>query len=232
MYRGSPALSSLAFIPRQRHHPSTMKRWMLTLVGGALLLGGCTYPMIDFTKSAPSVRSGSEQIAVSGIDIRPDILSKDYQPNYVGAFRGFFSGIPYHLNTTHQQALVSQLVDAVTVGYKKSGYSAEAVYSPNLGSRASAISALQKTSAHRFLLVTVRALYTNTLVHTEITYDVTLEVLNRSGHTLAHANAQAEEKLLNGAAFPAFYVQKLLPDTMADVLTGLSQSKEIRNALK
>lgn len=209
-----------------------MKRWMLILVGGALLLGGCTYPMIDFTKSAPSVRGGSEQIAVSGIDIRPDILSRDYQPNYVGAFRGAFSGIPYHLNTTHQQALVSQFVDAVTTGYQKAGYTAQAVYSPNLASRASAISALQKTSAHRFLLVTVRALYTNTLIHTEITYDVTLEVLNRSGRTLARANAQAEEKLLDGSAYPALYVQELLPDTMASVLTDLSQTREIRNALK
>ena len=77
----------------------------------------------------------------------------------------------------------------------KAGYSAEAVDNPGLTNRSTAIAALQKTSAHRFVLVTVRALYTNTLIHTEITYDVTLEeVLNRSGHTLARANAQSRRK--------------------------------------
>jgi hypothetical protein len=170
-----------------------MKRIML---GSTLLLA-----FVNLAAAAPPPPAplkitvpfqGSMALAVQ--DARPDVVSGDRKETFIGFTRSLY-GIPFPAYTRSKKPLAEDLADLVARALKLGGSPATAVSVSPHGGRQKAIQALQATGADRLILIEIKDWWSDTLIHTDLHYDLALTVLNAQGQELGSTTVGGNDEL-------------------------------------
>jgi hypothetical protein len=120
--------------------------------------------------------------ALAVLDARPDVLSGDRKETFVGLSRSLY-GIPYPAYTKSKQPLVQDLSNVVSRALKLGGTPVKVVSPSPFKHREGALKDLQATGAERLILIEVRDWWTDTLIHTDLHYDLLLTVSTPRGRS-------------------------------------------------
>ncbi len=132
--------------------------------------------------------------ALAVLDARSDVLSGDRKETFVGLSRSLY-GIPYPAYTKSKQPLVHDLSDLVSRAFKLGGTPVKVVSPTPFKHREGALKELQATGAERLILIEVRDWWTDTLIHTDLHYDLLLTVFNAQGQELGSSVLAGHDEL-------------------------------------
>ena len=198
------------------------------------LLGACAmgnrydYASVRATV-APPVKSSA--VAVATIDRREYLLRGEIEDSYVGMTRGGF-GNPFRVFTRSKAPLSEDLSAAVAGSLRDAGVKAQTVTSFSVTSRDSAISRLKAYGASKLVLITIREWESDTLIRTELTASVTVEVLSPSGQVLASDSFEGRRSLGGDILNPVLHARKTVLAETSKILGSLISSPKIAAALR
>ena len=130
--------------------------------------------------------------AVAVLDQRPYILSGDKRENFLGLSRGGY-GNPFNVRTRSGAPMAADMAAGIVRALEANGQPAQAVIVPPAEGIDGAKDRLKFTRAERQLLFILREWKTDTLEHTGLWFDVTLDVFDESGETLASKQISGKE---------------------------------------
>ena len=122
-------------------------------------------------------------IAIAVLDARPDVVSGERKETFIGLSRSLY-GIPYPAHTPSKKPFAQDLANLVMRSMKLGGNQVQSVGTSPYKGREGAIRALQETGAERIVLIEIRDWWSDTLIHTDLHYDLALTVLNSQGQEL------------------------------------------------
>lgn len=177
--------------------------------------------------SAGAVRNSS--IAV--LDQREYVKNGSKSETFVGLSRGGF-GNPFDVETRSRGALASEMAAAIAASMQGNGAKVQTVIVRPADGPEGARQALLRSEADRLLLFTLNEWKTDTMFRTGLDFDVTLDVFDRGGKSLAHSRVSGRE--VSGASILsaekdaqrwfAAKVYELLRDR--NVISGLAADQE------
>lgn len=132
--------------------------------------------------------------ALAVLDARPDVLNGERKETFVGLTRSLY-GIPYPAHTQSKKPLAQDLANLVTRALKLGGTPVQLVAASPFQGREGALKALQASGADRLILVEIRDWWSDTLVRTDLHYDVVLTVLNQQGQELGSSSVMGHDEL-------------------------------------
>ena len=204
-------------------------KW-LGLLTTLAILGGCafgrTYSYSDTPMGLQGV-SSSGSVAAGVQDARPYVISGNKPESFVGLMRGGF-GNPFDVNTQSGGPLAIEMRDAVVRALKARGISAEAVAIPDTDSASGAKRRLEQAKARRLVLLTLREWKSDTMMSTDLHYDVTLSVFDDTGNQLASSSIHGMDNLGNLGLSPNEGISK----ASARKLDSLFDDDKVLAALK
>lgn len=133
-------------------------------------------------------------VAVAVLDARPDVVSGERKETFIGLSRSLY-GIPYPAHTPSKKPFAQELSNLVTRALKLGGNSVQSINTSPYKGREGAIQALQASGAERLLLLEVRDWWSDTLIHTDLHYDLSLAVLNPQGQELGSSSIMGHDEL-------------------------------------
>lgn len=170
--------------------PITLVWTMLLFVAGA---AAAAPPPPDLTLSVPF--KGAMALAV--LDARPDIVSGERKETYIGFTRSLY-GVPFPYHTRSKKPFAQDLSDLVSRALQQGKTPAEAIVASPFKGRQAAIDALRKSGAERLILLEIRDWWSDTLIRTDLHYDLLLTVLDTQGQELGSNVAIGHEELGRG----------------------------------
>ena len=192
----------------------------LVKLGAALLvaavLGGCafgrSYSYADTPIGMQGVSSGGS-VAVAVQDERPYVLSGAKTDRFVGLMRGGF-GNPFDVSTKSGGPLADELRDAIINALKARGISANAVAIPLRESSATARQKMMDAKARRSVLATMREWKSDSMLNTDLHYDVTLTVYDERGNALASSSIKGMDNIGSAGLSPDEGIRKASTATL------------------
>ena len=169
-------------------------------------------------------------VAVAAVDRREDLLTSEVQSNYVGMTRNRF-GIPFRVYTKSGQPLVVDLSQAVAANLEKSGYQTTALSGFPVSDVAAAKSRLKAAHARRQILITLKQWESDTLIHTDMTTEVKVQVFNGAGQLLAEESDLVCKGLGGNFITPFCYARENLRAETSRMLTRIFSSAKIKSSL-
>ncbi|HEY7322582.1 MAG TPA: hypothetical protein VIE89_33880 [Candidatus Binatia bacterium] len=166
---------------------------ILTLAG--FLLNGCAVGQkFDYAASIINVDSltPAHSAAVAVLDQRVYIRNGDKKESFVGLSRGGY-GNPFDVRTASGLPLASEMATAVVAALRTKGIQAEALTVRPTDGSSQARQALIQAGLDRALLFTLTEWKTDTMMRTGLSYDVTLEVFDRTGKRVARKQLFGKE---------------------------------------
>jgi len=135
-------------------------------------------------------------VAVAVQDERSYVLSGAKSEQFVGLMRGGF-GNPFDVNTSSGGPLAKEICDAIVRAMKARGIDAHAVGAQPSESMIAVKRDMEATKPYRAVLVTLREWKSDTMMSTDLHYDVTLTVFDDSGAELATSSIKGMDNLGN-----------------------------------
>jgi hypothetical protein len=133
-------------------------------------------------------------VALGVLDARPDVVSGERKETFVGFSRSLY-GIPYPAHTQSKKPFAQDLSNLVARALKLGGVKTQPISTSPFGGRQGAVQALQKTGAERLILIEIRDWWSDTLIHTDLHYDLGLTVLNQQGQELGSSSLTGHDEL-------------------------------------
>ena len=185
----------------------------------------------DITAAVAVSHQGTTTIALAAHDYRPYVFNGEKSPTYVGTQRGGF-GNPFDVTTESGAPLALEFASVLRHGLSERGYKVTSVVVRSRRTREQAITALAQTKATRLILLTVNEWATDTYNSTDLSYDLTLEVLDSSGQVLARSAISGEDRLGMSLFNPQGEAQKGAPEALRAKLGALINHPKMASALK
>lgn len=199
----------------------------------ALALSGCAignrYDYQSVRASIPTAKKKTA-VAVATADRREYLIKSEVADSYVGMTRGGY-GNPFRVSTKSGAPLAVDISDAVAASLNQSEYQAKAVSGFPVLDSAAAKSKLFSTPADRRILITLGKWESDTLVNTELTTDITVEVFDQSGKLLASEPYSATKGLGGNLMNPVLHARKTVLDETSKILARVFSSPKIKAAL-
>jgi hypothetical protein len=186
-------------------------RKCLALLAVAATLGGCA---VGGTQNYADAPPGLQAVASSGTvavgvqDARPYVASGAKPEKFVGLRRGGY-GNPFDVSTQSGGALALEMRDSIAASLKARGISAYPVAIAVSDAPADARRKLGESRARRLVLVTLREWKSDTMMNTDLNYDVTLAVFDESGRQLATSSVKGMDSLGSSPSMSAVSSRKI-----------------------
>jgi hypothetical protein len=168
------------------------------LIGGVLIavaLSGCAVGQ-KFSYADSSINVGSvgpaHRAAVAVLDRREYIMSGEKSESFVGLSRGGY-GNPFDVNTKSGTAMSSEMATSITAALRARGLTVQTIVVRPADGPERARQALFRSGSDRLLLFTLDEWKTDTMMRTGLAFNVTLDVLDGSGASLARAQVSGKE---------------------------------------
>ncbi len=204
----------------------------LLLALSAALSGCAVGNEYAFQDATPALTShGAGAIAVATVDRRPDVVSGEEAPDYVGTQRGGF-GNPFDVSTDSGKPFADDWTAAAERALKAGGYAPVTTSLPVNASDADAAAALAKLAPGKSVLFVLSKWHSDTYNNCTLHYDVTARVLGRSGSTLATKTTSGSSELGGSAWNPPAHAKKAVPEAFAKQIAELLDAPEIAGALR
>lgn len=172
--------------------PATRVLLLGLLAGAFAVLGGCAvgqrYGYDQATIPLANVRAGGA-VGLGVQDARPYVVSGNKSASFVGLMRGGF-GNPFDVNTQSGRPLAVDMRDVIERAMKARGLRVTAVDIAPAQDGGAARRTLLASGGARSVLVTLTEWKSDTMLRTELIYDVTLAVFDDKGAELARNRLQ------------------------------------------
>jgi hypothetical protein len=136
-------------------------------------------------------------LALAVLDARPDVVSGERQETFVGFTRSLY-GIPFPYHTRSKKPFAQDLADLVSRALKQGKTPAQVVAVSPFPGRQAAIDALRKSGAERLVLLEIRDWWSDTLMRTDLHYDLLLTIFNSQGQELGSNVSIGHDELGRG----------------------------------
>jgi len=210
---------------RQTRFGGLMKRVFALGVIGLGLVASVAFAAAPPTQPLKITVPFQGSIALAVLDSRPDVVSGDRKESFIGLSRSLY-GIPYPANTPSKKPFATELASVAARALKLGGTPPQVVtVSPYYG-RQRAIEALKSTSADRLILIELRDWWSDTLIHTDLNYDLSLTVLNGQGQELGSTSLIGHDSV-GRRERPE---RRDIPTATNDILSSLFGAKPIAEA--
>jgi len=210
-----------------------MRNLTVAVVTLAVLCGGCAVGVkhkYDHQELDLGV-SSAESVEVGVLDQRPYVLDNDKSPSFVGLSRGGF-GNPFNVNTESGNPLATDMGTDIVSSLQASGVKAKQMdLAPTLGPD-EARQKLVGSGAERAVLITLLEWKADTYQRVWLHYDVSIDVFNREGQTLATSQRSGEDNLGDGGMDPPSHSRKAVPPAFKAIVEGLFHDPAVAAALK
>lgn len=133
-------------------------------------------------------------MALAVLDARPDVINGERKETFIGLSRSLY-GIPYPAHTQSKKPFAQDLSNLVTRALRLGKTPAEAVIVSPFSGRQAAVEALRKNGAERLILLEIRDWWSDTLVHTDLHYDLALTVFNAQGQEIGSTSVMGHDEL-------------------------------------
>src|SRR5262245_7874216 len=164
------------------------------LAVGVLVASGCAvgnrHRYQDVVVPLPEL-AGPGRVAVGVHDRRPYVISGGKSPNFVGLQRGGYAN-PFNVTTASGRPLADEMTDAIVRSLAARGFEASGIYLSFEDDGPSVVRRFRTAQTDRGLLLTLREWKADSMVNTELYYDVSLQILDGEGRVIA-------EKALTGS---------------------------------
>ena len=184
----------------------------------------------DYRKAVPTLTTvGHQRVAVGVQDLRPEVVSKSVDEDYLGMQRGGF-GNPFRVHTRSGQPLADEMATLLTKALRSRGSRADPVHlAPSLN-KDQVAAMLKATKADKSLLLTLKDWESDTYVGTELRYDAEMKVLGKTGNVLASKTIKGTDQLGSGFWNPQGVAQEQAPLTFKKKMEELYEG-DIAKAL-
>ena len=203
----------------------------LLIVLSALVLGGCAYGRTasysDASLQIAGPQVSSVALAVAVQDRRPYVLSGSKPEKFVGLHRGGF-GNPFDVNTSSGGPLSLELRDSVAKALKAKGFQVTPVVVEMRDSSEAARRKLSEARSRRAALITLTEWKSDSMINSEIQYDLVLTVLDERGNVLATNASKGTDNIGSQGLSPEEGIQK----AFARKLEGLFDDPRVIAALR
>ncbi len=168
------------------------------LMGWALAvmaLSGCAVGQkFSYAGSSINVESigTARSAAVAVLDQREYIKSGTKSESFVGLSRGGY-GNPFDVETKSGTSMASEMATSIAAALQARGLKAQAVTVRPADGPERARQALFRSGSDRLFLFTLKEWKTDTMMRTGLDFDVTLDVLDSSGTSLASSRVSGKE---------------------------------------
>ena len=204
--------------------------WLIILV---VFLAGCAfgnkhaYHNIDANIAA----AGTTKIAVATHDQRNYVKNGDKQPDFVGLQRGGF-GNPFDITTVSGNALAQDFTEAVCRSLASKGFHTTPVI-VNFSETSYTVKAdLKKTGANRLILITLSEWKSDTYNITALIYNVSLDVFDENGNTIAKNSITGSDDLGGSVMNPPGHAKKVVPAAFKEKIESLLNFGDISEAIE
>ena len=198
-----------------------------------ILLTGCAignrFNYQTVRASIPQV-SKKYTIAVASVDRRADFLNGSVQQNYVGLTRSGF-GIPYRVYTRSGGPLADDISQAVVSSLAASGYHATEINGFPVSDIQAAKAHLMGSPSERHILITINKWESDTLVNTDFSTGLNVQVFDRSGKLLAEENFSASKNIGGSALNPISAAHENVLAETSKILSQIFSSPKLSNSL-
>ncbi len=197
------------------------------------LLTGCavgnkhTYNNVN----ADITMEGNSTVAMATHDQRVYVQNGDKPTDFVGLQRGGF-GNPFDINTMSGNALAQDFTETIARSLASKGFQTTPVI-VNYSDTADRVkTVLLNTGAQRLLLLTLYEWKSDTYTNTALMYDVSLEVLDENGKTIAQKSISGRDDLGGSALNPPAYAKKAIPVAFKEKIEILLNDSDVSKALE
>lgn len=193
---------------------------VLSAIFAAVLLAGCAAGQ-KFNYSTAhiplQIAPTATSVSVAVLDTRSYIVSGRKKESFVGLSRGGY-GNPFEVTTSSGGPLATEMGTALAAALGGSGRTVSPVTVKPAGGVDAARRALVAGGTAKGVLLTLREWKTDTMMRTGLDYDVSLEVLDASGRTLASKDLSGKD--VSGAAITSAErdAQRWFGDKLAQLL--------------
>lgn len=174
----------------------------IRLIAGVFLVvmsSGCAIGQVyDYDGAAVDLLVvGSGTLGLGVMDQRPYILDGDKTPDFVGLQRGGY-GNPFDVTTDSGNSLATDMEAALANALSANGFN---IIELEFSSPDSAIiaSAIKESGANRNVILTVREWKTDAMYNFGLSYDLSLEVFDKSATLMASAETSGNKEKLGGS---------------------------------
>lgn len=199
----------------------------------ALSLSGCAignrYDYQSVRASIPAAKAKAT-VAIATVDRREYLINSEVADSYVGMTRGGY-GNPFRVSTKSGDPLAVDISNAVASSLNQSGYRAQAVSGFPVLDVSAAKMKLNSTPADRRILITLSKWESDTLINTELTTDITVEVFDQSGKLLASESYSATKGLGGNLMSPILHARKSILDETSKIIARIFSTPKITTAL-
>ena len=167
------------------------------LVLTAAALGGCAFGRTYSYADAPVALEGiasTGKVALAVQDERSYVVSGGKSERFVGLMRGGF-GNPFDVNTSSGGPLANEIREALAKAMKARGINVQPVDAAVHDSMVSVKHRLAEPKPHRAVLVALKEWKSDTMMSTDLHYDVTLMVFDEAGTQLASSSIKGMDNL-------------------------------------
>lgn len=178
-------------------------------------------PPPDFQLSVPF--QGPMALAV--LDARPDVVNGRRKETFIGFTRTFY-GLPFPYHTRSKKPFAQDLAALLSQALKQGQIPAKVVVASPAAGRQAAIEALGKSGAERLILLEIRDWWSDTMLRTDLHYDLLLTILDAQGRELGSSSASGEDGLGGHGAGQ----QRLIDDATRRILESLFADKAVSAA--
>jgi hypothetical protein len=145
--------------------------------------------------------------------------------------RGGF-GNPFDVRTESGRTLAAEFTAAMRGALERNGVRVTSVETKATDDERSVSASLRATKDERQLLLAIREWLTDSMVNTELSYDLQLTITDNSGKVLASKNHSGKRDLGGSAMNPPGHAKAVVPGAFKDAVEWLLNSPEVAAALK
>lgn len=181
------------------------------LIVGALASGCAIGQTVAFHNvvANPTV-SGPGRVEVATRDQRPAVTAGERAANYVGVLRSI-AGVPWPVRTATKRSLAEEMAAALVSSLQRRGFWAAAITIADSAGATDVRAGRERADADRLVILVLREWASDTWLRTDLSFDVSLSVIDPTGRILAETRVSGREKFAGGpwTAIPAAFRAKL-----------------------
>ncbi len=204
-------------------------------IAALLLLGGCVGDQYDYDWETPvfAVRT-EDSVVVTVLDQRPEVLTGDKLPNFVGLQRTSFGIFAYDVSTASGRPLADDMADTIMRGLAVNYVPVEAVYVPANADASTATQTVIEAGTEKGLVVLLRQWKTDTHINVGFHYDLVVHVVDSNGNIFETATLVSDPDEIAGGDIlnPIGYAVDHVPEAAARTLERLINQPDIVAALQ
>lgn len=208
-------------------------RWLA--IAATLLLGACVGDQYDYDWETPvfAVRT-EDSVVVTVLDQRPEVLTGDELPTFVGLQRTSFGLLAYDVSTASGRPLADDMADTIMRGLAVNYVPVEAIYVPASADASTATRTVIEAGTEKGLVVLLRQWETDTHINVGIRYDLVVHVVDSNGNIFETATlvSEPDENAGGDLLNPIGYAVDHVPELVARVLERLINQPDIVAALQ